>query len=193
MLALIIDLLLTRLIPIGIGYLLVKAFMYRIEKGRFCAISGDPKRACPGFRSDCGTFLFDRNQGILAIEHEKGIQQRIPFDSITRIHLCGDDERTFKSEIAIERMLGAADDLIERRFVSIELEDHTMIPLFAASQYKRRDVFLNSVIELEKAILSKIGLFRNVDALAQSAYIEIVGMFRIAGKRDWQNPIVKYQ
>jgi len=159
------------------------AALYRPRKGRFRI-----RDQAPGwfsFRTDFGEFTIDGRRGLLLVVTRKD-KKAVSLADIRRLQY-----RFRETEAVLEELLGGMDiwdftkkyrDVIGWYEISAVLSDGKRIPIYVIGQYEPREPLSGWWFEIQKALLAKVGLVKDVEEESRAVLQQLQAAFSAAGR-----------
>lgn len=161
------------------GFAIDTAFvaLFQAHKaGKFEVVRNDGEVL--GFVSDTGRFNVYPGQRKLG--YTVGAQRgTLEFDELSGIEYRAEERHALLAELFfgfdLTDFMGRYRDTREWFSIAVATRDGRRIPLYLGSRYQRREFLMGWYIELQAALLSRLGLLRDAEAESRDAYELIRG------------------
>ena len=163
----------------------IKAFLYRIQKGTFKPVGSSQEGGAIGFETDLGRFIVSPSKKALFCEGRGASNLRFSFAEIEQVTFHRTDELTWLGEFVFGMdfwdLFPSNRDSVQWHLVTLKMRGGTKLPVFVAGQYVRREIFLNWWFNFERNFLERIGALASIDDRLWEVSSRIEKMLRDVG------------
>jgi hypothetical protein len=162
---------------------LIVAYLYRIKGAKFQIIADTESQFV--FETNLGRFRLDREKKAVVLPGGDGTVTTIPFTEIKKLDFGLAREWAFGAELwfglGFTDLLKQYQDTNEWYGVALVLHSGKRVPIYAAGQLVRREFLMEWWLQIQRALLARFGLYRDVGETSRAVLEEILRGFKQLG------------